>query len=123
MPASTDPPRPPVDPAVLDRLAADLGDLGDIVDVYVRALPRRCGEIAQALADGDAEGVSRGAHTLRSASAFLGAVDVVELCDRLEREARAGFVVTDRGRELTDACRSAERELRALTRRADAPER
>jgi HPt (histidine-containing phosphotransfer) domain-containing protein len=120
MPAPDD--QPVVDVAVLARLADELGGVDDIVLTYLDALPRRCGEIAKAIADGDAESVSRTAHTLRTASAFLGALPLAELSGLLEHEADSGVPVPiERARELARAAREVQEALAGLVRRPSAP--
>jgi HPt (histidine-containing phosphotransfer) domain-containing protein len=115
MPAPGDP--PVVDAAVLARLADDLGGIDDIVAAYLDALPRRCGAIAKAIADGDAAAVGRTAHTLRSASAFLGALPLAELSAQLEREADSRAPVPpERARQLARAAREVAEALARLTR-------
>jgi HPt (histidine-containing phosphotransfer) domain-containing protein len=119
MPAPDDP--PVVDEAVLSRLADQLGGVDDIVLTYLDALPRRCSEIAKAIADGDADAVGRTAHTLRTASAFLGALSLAQLSALLEQEAGSGVAVPlERGRQLARTAREAHDALAALVRRPSA---
>jgi HPt (histidine-containing phosphotransfer) domain-containing protein len=91
----------PVEQAVLDQLAEEIGDLGEVIGLYLRALPARCGAIAQALARGDREAVVVASHTLGTASSFLGARRLAQQCGRLEAEARSGEpLALKRGVEL-----------------------
>jgi HPt (histidine-containing phosphotransfer) domain-containing protein len=113
---SSDPETPrTLDLSVLARLARELGDIGEFVQLYLDALPARCAAIAQALADGDAHALGRAAHTLRSASAFLGADAMAELCRRIEGDTRAGRAVPlEVGREVTLESRRVERALLSM---------
>ena len=103
---------PTLDFSVLDRLGQELGGLNELVQLYLDALPARCDAIAQALADSDVRGLGSAAHTLRSASAFLGAQALTALCDRIERDVRAGRPVPHGlGRDVMLESRRVEREL------------
>jgi HPt (histidine-containing phosphotransfer) domain-containing protein len=110
----------PVDAAVLARLVEEVGDVHEIVQLYLDALPLRCGLIAKALADGDAVALSDAAHTLRSASAVVGADGLVALCERLEHAAREDAPLPSAlGTEIAAESRRVEAELLAFaTRRA-----
>jgi HPt (histidine-containing phosphotransfer) domain-containing protein len=109
---------PAVDSAALDRLAEELDDVHEIVQLYLRALPLRCGSIAQALAAGDAGALRDAAHTLRSASAFVGAAGLAALCDRLEQvSTQAAPLPVALGMEVAAEGRRVEAELIALLAR------
>ena len=106
-----------VDPAVLARLAEEIGDVDEVVHLYLRALPLRCGSIARALASGDATALRDAAHTLRSASAFVGATTVSALSARLEQAAlRREPLPAALGTQLAAEAHRAETELLALLR-------
>jgi len=107
-----------VDPAALARLAEEIGDVHEVVQLYLQALPVRCGLIANALASGDAAGLRDVAHTLRSASAFVGATGLTALCDRLEAAGSQGPPLPlGLGTELAAEGRRVEAELVALLAR------
>ncbi len=111
-----------MDPAVLGRLDQEIGGVREVVDAYLEALPGRCEEVARAVEGADADAVARVAHTLRTASAFLGAVGLAQLCAVLEHEAASGRPVpASRAGQVADMARRVERELRALTRPAHHP--
>jgi HPt (histidine-containing phosphotransfer) domain-containing protein len=112
----TEPEAPPtLDLPVLERLGQELGGLEEFVGLYLEALPARAAAIAQALADGDTRALGRAAHTLRSASAFLGAKGMAALCDRIERDARAGRPVPlELGHDVTLESRRVEQGLLAV---------
>ncbi len=84
---------PAIDPAAVDRLDEDIGDrveLRRIAGVYLDQLGPGVRAMQAAIADGDSEGLERGAHRLGSASATFGACRLAELCDRLEALGAAG---------------------------------
>jgi Hpt domain len=106
---------PAVDAAVLLRLDREVGGVGVVVDLYLRALPLRCGSIARALAAGDSVTLRREAHTLRAASAFVGANSLAVLCQRLEDALEeTATPPVSLGTEMAAESRRVERELRAL---------
>lgn len=107
--------RPAVDASVLLRLDSEVGGVGEIVDLYLRALPLRCGSIAQALAADDPAALRRAAHTLRSASALVGALSLATLCERLEDASeQTAALPVNAGTEVAAESRRVQRELRAL---------
>ncbi len=88
--ADPDPgPRAPIDRDSLDRLRAldteDSGQLLDrIVNRYLDSSPDLIKTLRKELKRGNAVGVKEAAHSLKSASGFLGALEVAELCQSLE---------------------------------------
>jgi HPt (histidine-containing phosphotransfer) domain-containing protein len=104
-----------VDEAALGRLAEEIGDVHEVVQLYLRSLPLRVGLIANALARGDASELRDAAHTLRSASAFVGANGLTVLCDQLEEAASQDAPLPlGLGTELAAEGRRVEAELVAL---------
>jgi HPt (histidine-containing phosphotransfer) domain-containing protein len=86
--------------APLRALAAQTGKdlLGKVIDAYCDSAPKLLAEIASSIAADDAETLRRAAHTLKSSSASLGALELAALAKALELRAREG---TTRGaREL-----------------------
>lgn len=84
-----------------------------IIDTYSRNAESLVNGLHRALQDGDLELVRRNAHTLKSASANLGAKDLSELCRQLEESARSGDM--DQGLELFEHLHDEhERSLAAL---------
>jgi HPt (histidine-containing phosphotransfer) domain-containing protein len=83
---------PANDIASLERLRRFGGNtlLGKMVDIYLETAPQRVAAARAGLAVGDAEEVERALHSLKSSSAQLGAFPMQRLCERGEREARAG---------------------------------
>lgn len=85
-----------VDPAVLMELVETTGGdrafVGELVETYVADSPGLLADMRQAILVGDAGQVRRLAHSLKSSSASLGARQLAELCQDLERRARAGLL-------------------------------
>src|SRR5689334_17807101 len=83
----------PIDPTVIEGLrelggAEDPGLLVELIDLYLADAPQRMTEIEQSLTSGDWTLLERAAHTLKSASANIGALGLSELCKQLECKAR-----------------------------------
>jgi HPt (histidine-containing phosphotransfer) domain-containing protein len=68
----------------------DPGLLVELIDLYLADAPQRMCEIENALATGDWKLLGRAAHTLKSASANIGALSLSALCRELEYKARSG---------------------------------
>ncbi|MBL8378662.1 MAG: PAS domain-containing protein [Burkholderiales bacterium] len=90
--------------------------LGEFIELYTTQGPQRIEEIAAAAAADDFERLARVAHSLKGASANLGAVGVAELARRLEV---AGHARDAEGMEgliagIRDEYRAAEAALRTL---------
>ena len=64
----------------------------EVVGLFVADAPRRLDDIAQAIAAGDAEELSRAAHALKGAAGNIGAVAIQAVCATLEADAKAGLV-------------------------------
>jgi HPt (histidine-containing phosphotransfer) domain-containing protein len=81
--------------AVLREL--DTGDgelLGMLVREYLNDGAQLLAAIAAAIAEGDPQLVERNSHTLKGASANLGATRLTEICGRLEALGRAAALGT-----------------------------
>jgi HPt (histidine-containing phosphotransfer) domain-containing protein len=107
---------PPVDHDTLRRLADDLGDaaiVADTVRLYLAELPDRLGLLETGMTDGDAQAVRSTAHSLKSASAMLGAGPLSASCLALERAAAEGRLSRDALREVTARADVAAEALRA----------
>lgn len=73
---------------LLDDLGDDaLGDLRDVVQAYLDHSPTVLATLEDAVRRRDPETLERGAHTLKSTSAALGARYLAELCGGLEQDA------------------------------------
>ncbi len=76
-----------VDTTVLDSLAADLGDaqvVSELVRTFLDELHGRRTALADACAEGDIVSAKRAAHTLKSSSFLLGAMELGRACQRME---------------------------------------
>ena len=76
-----------VDTTVLDSLAADLGDaqvVTELVRTFLDELHGRRTALADACAEGDIVAAKRAAHTLKSSSFLLGAMELGRACQRME---------------------------------------
>ena len=91
--------------AVLDRAALDAiraldetgagGLLRQVVQLYVESAPRLIAELRRAQASGQLDAVRNAAHSLKSSSANLGANRLAQMCQAVERAARAGTLHAD----------------------------
>lgn len=66
------------------------GLIARILDTFVESLARHAREFAQARAAGDREALRRIAHTLKSSSASVGALELSRTCADVERRVRDG---------------------------------
>lgn len=89
-----DVPGPAVDPAVLDRLAESMGGdesfVAELIEQFVTDSPALVAAARKGLEEGDADGVRRAAHTLKSNAATFGANTLADRSRRLENAAKAG---------------------------------
>ncbi|GEP39678.1 hypothetical protein NPS01_33410 [Nocardioides psychrotolerans] len=86
---------PAVDPGTLDTLVAHMGEAGadlrvSLVSAWLRESRRQLEQVDAGAADGDRDVVEQVAHSLRSASASLGALAVSTLCTTIEDTLRSG---------------------------------
>lgn len=84
-----------LDMSVVETLKELGGDddpelFGELVDAFLADTPGRLDAIDAALVTGDADGVAKAAHPLKSSAANMGAVGLSELCRRMEAAAREG---------------------------------
>lgn len=82
-----------IDAGVIADLRALGGDsdpslLADLVGEYLTDAPERIDDLVRSLADGDGVGLGRAAHTLKSSSAYMGALGLAEMCRQIEEAAR-----------------------------------
>lgn len=61
-----------------------------VVGLFESDAPKNIESLRKGLEDGDLELIRTAAHTLKSSSAYLGAVDLSELCRDIEHAARNG---------------------------------
>ena len=86
----------PIDAAtmanLLDITGGDQGFVDELVDTYVAEGERIVGELVTAAAAGSVADLVRPAHSLKSSSLNVGALELGELCRRLEQDALGGTV-------------------------------
>ena len=92
-PSDEDPHRSVLDLASLDQLrqldpTGDSGFLARVLGTYVRSLERHEAEARQARATGHWDSFARAAHTLKSASASVGALVFSQICADIEGRIR-----------------------------------
>lgn len=73
----------------LDRLQKNVGNVGPIVQVFVRTLPERIKNIEQAVAESDCKALQLAAHQLKGSSRQLGADYLAARCQELENLAKS----------------------------------
>lgn len=110
---------PTVDRAALDRLVEWGGDklLNQMLRLYLENSRERLAQIRAGLApEGDLDEVHRGAHSLKSSSANVGAMRVSDVAARLEAVSKAGDPDESRrlSAELHEAFEAADVELRRV---------
>jgi two-component system sensor histidine kinase/response regulator len=76
--------------SLMDSLGGDAEFMTELIDTYVADVPLQLEALRAALAANDVAAVVRPAHTLKSASASLGALGLAERCRQLESSATAG---------------------------------
>lgn len=83
-----------IDRAALATLLETTGDdpefLAELIDSFFDDSPVQLATIRQAAQGGDAEGLRRAAHSLKSNSATFGATELANLCRQLEQLGRDG---------------------------------
>lgn len=89
------PPGAKLDPRALDQIRAldrpgSPSMLGKVIQVYLTTTPQLLTAMRAGMEQRDAEAVRQAAHSLKSASANLGATGLAERCRTLEAQARAG---------------------------------
>ncbi|WP_442511172.1 response regulator [Novipirellula sp. SH528] len=89
----------------------------ELAKVYLDESQQLLGKIQAAFESGDAMGLSRAAHTLKGASSYFGAVDVVKAAQTLELQGKQGDVssVAPTIEQLVTASERLAKELNAKT--------
>jgi CheY-like chemotaxis protein len=116
--ASISPPVAVLDAAAMERLRAiapDAAALGGLVTSFLDNAVVLLAQLAEAAGAGDADGLRRHAHTLKSNAASFGATDLAERCAALEGRARTGELDGAEGRvvEIAAAFEAARAALEA----------
>lgn len=106
-----------VDAETIESLKSlcDPGDLTlfhDLIDTFLSDSPARLEAAQAAVAAGDAEGMERAAHGLKSSSANMGALGLASLCKQIEMLGRSGQVAG--AAELVARARSEFERVRAV---------
>ena len=102
---------PPTLAALLDSLGGDVDFLKELVDAYLDSTPGLFAAMRQAAAAGDAAGLQRAAHTLKTGSASMGALALAARCKELEEIGRSD--VLDGAAERIDAAAAAYDDVAA----------
>jgi two-component system sensor histidine kinase/response regulator len=66
--------------------------LAEVIDVFLQTIPRRLDDLRQAHARGDAESIRAVTHSLKGASAQIGARGMADICVQIEAVVRGGDV-------------------------------
>ncbi|MBP7459979.1 MAG: Hpt domain-containing protein [Candidatus Delongbacteria bacterium] len=77
----------------LERLNNDLHLYRILIDAYLRSIPERMTQLGMSLQLGIMEDVRRHAHSIKSASAQIGAEQVYHLAGRIEKENAADELI------------------------------
>ena len=89
VPETAPAPRCPLDRAeVRGRLGADPVVFTRVATVFLQDTPNQLAKLQQCLAEANAEGVARQAHSLRGAAGVFGARELVSVADRMEHAGR-----------------------------------
>ena len=100
---------PPIDAAtlanLLDATGGDQEFVDELVDTYLAEGDRLIGDLVTAAESGAVSDLVLPAHSLKSSSQNVGALELGELCRRLEEEARSGAVadLVNRAEEIRRA--------------------
>ncbi|MGB5161417.1 MAG: two-component regulator propeller domain-containing protein [Thermoanaerobaculia bacterium] len=83
----------PIDASAIETLQTlesngSPGLVARVIETYLRTSPEMIESMRQALDSDDAEAIERSAHSLKSSSATLGALELAELCKELEQIGR-----------------------------------
>lgn len=86
----------PIDPAVFANLVEMTGGemdfVDELVDTFLEDGARQIAKMGEAATAGDVERLGRAAHSLKSGSLNIGAMELGAICRSLEEAARAGAV-------------------------------
>jgi HPt (histidine-containing phosphotransfer) domain-containing protein len=88
----------------------------ELIDVYLDDTPTRLAQMQRAVDNGDADTLSREAHTLKSSSANVGAMTLSAIAQRIEQVGRAGSAASAARevRQMTTAFTQVKATLQAL---------
>jgi HPt (histidine-containing phosphotransfer) domain-containing protein len=77
---------------LLETIGGDREFLADLVGTYLADSPVQFAALRAAIADGEAAGARRAAHSLKSTSASMGAQRLSDICRRIEAACAADAV-------------------------------
>ena len=75
----------------IERVGGDVETYWDLFSDFIQELPEKMDALLRYFATGDLEGLSRSAHNLKGVSANLGALQLSEYADRLDKQSGAGY--------------------------------
>ena len=75
---------------LLEAVGGDRDFLDDLISTFLQDAPLQIAGLNTALAEGNSEDFRRAAHSLKSNSAYFGAVHLHRLCKQLEEFGKAG---------------------------------
>jgi HPt (histidine-containing phosphotransfer) domain-containing protein len=118
------PPGPAIDLAIYERTAETMGeDMALLIDQFFATTDRLIQEMIRAAADGDSKSVKLRAHTLRSSSSTVGALELSRLAADIEEHVTAeSFGSRGIGAVLCTEFEKAREELVDLAVRHASPE-
>ena len=95
-----------------------------IIELYLGDAPARLAELRRALSAGDARAMEEAAHSIKGSSATLGALELAELCQELERIASRAMPSRAQARldELEAEYARVEKAMRELLAEFESPE-
>jgi CheY-like chemotaxis protein len=114
-----------MDPEALNNLLSVLGGefdyLAELIDSFLEEAPKLLAELEQFVEDGDAAGVRRVAHSLKSNGADFGATTFSELCKQLEIVAKSGELegAADLSARIVAEYKNVESALTAVRREGE----
>jgi HPt (histidine-containing phosphotransfer) domain-containing protein len=119
-PTAPAPPAGAIDGATFDTLTRSMGEafVAELIDTFVEDAQELTAQLPTALERGDVDGFRRAAHSLKSTSESLGAMDLAALARELETIARTGSLagVGERLGRVADEYARAAHALRKLRR-------
>jgi CheY-like chemotaxis protein len=119
------PDRTILDPTALENLLAvvggEFGYLAELIDSFLEEAPQLLGDLEQFVEDGDAAGVRRVAHSLKSNGADFGATTFSELCRELEMVGKSGELegAADLSAQIMAEYKNVEEALTAVRREGE----
>jgi signal transduction histidine kinase/DNA-binding response OmpR family regulator/HPt (histidine-containing phosphotransfer) domain-containing protein/PAS domain-containing protein len=118
-----------LDPTALENLLSMVGDefvyMVELIDSFLEDAPQLLAELDEFVAGGDAAGVRRVAHSLKSNGADFGATTFSNLCKELEMMGKEGAIdgAADLTADIAAEYRKVEAALVALRREGRIPSR